>query len=90
MEAPQNKRFYGKMGSLPHLGHLDRWEGEDFGWNNRGLKQGAIGNNLGEHIGNLKGTCWEPIGNLKGNMLGTKENVKTKIPSPPPPPPKKT
>jgi hypothetical protein len=24
-----------------------------------GLKRGAIGNTLREHIGNLKGTCWE-------------------------------
>jgi hypothetical protein len=24
-----------------------------------GLKPGAIGNTLGEHIENLKGTCWE-------------------------------
>jgi hypothetical protein len=34
-----------------------------------GLKQGAIGNPLGEHIGNLMGIHWE----LEGNMLGTKE-----------------
>jgi len=34
-----------------------------------GLKRGAIGNNLGEHIGNLMGTHWE----LEGNLLGTKE-----------------
>jgi hypothetical protein len=34
-----------------------------------GLKQGAIGNTLGEHIGNLMGTHWE----LEGNTLGTKE-----------------
>jgi len=33
-----------------------------------GLKPGAIGNTLGEHIGNLMGTYWE----LEGNMLGTK------------------
>jgi hypothetical protein len=30
-----------------------------------GLKRGAIGNNLGEHIGNLKGTCWEQRENEK-------------------------
>jgi hypothetical protein len=37
-----------------------------------GLKRGAIGNTLGEHIENLrniKGTHWE----LLGNILGTKE-----------------
>jgi hypothetical protein len=46
-----------------------------------GLKQGAIGNILGEHIGNLKGTHWE----LEGNMLGTKGKMKRIHPSPPPP-----
>jgi hypothetical protein len=34
-----------------------------------GLKRGAIGNTLEEHIGNLMGTQWE----LEGNVLGTKE-----------------
>jgi hypothetical protein len=38
-----------------------------------GLKRGAIGNTLGEHIGNLKGTCWE-------------ERKKEKSPPPPPAP----
>jgi hypothetical protein len=33
-----------------------------------GLKRGAIGNTLEEHIGNLMGTRWE----LERNMLGTK------------------
>jgi hypothetical protein len=40
-----------------------------------GLKRGAIGNTLGEHIensGNILRTWWEPI----GNMLGTKEKWK--------------
>ncbi len=40
-----------------------------------GLKRGAIGNTLGEHIGNLTnilGTHWE----LDGNILGTKEKEK--------------
>ncbi len=36
------------------------------------LKRGAIGNNIGEHIGNLMGTQWE----FERNMLGTKENGK--------------
>jgi len=34
-----------------------------------GLKQGVIGNSLGEHIenlGNILVASWEPIGNLKG------------------------
>jgi hypothetical protein len=34
-----------------------------------GLKRGAIGNTLGEHIGNLMGTHWE----LEGNILRTQE-----------------
>jgi len=34
-----------------------------------GLKQGAIGNTLGEHIGNMIGIHLE----LEENMLGTKE-----------------
>ncbi len=41
-----------------------------------GLKQGANGNTLEEHIGNLVGIHWE----LEENMLGTKE--KQKKPSP--------
>jgi hypothetical protein len=40
MEAPQNKRFYGKKGGL--------WA------KHMGLKRGVIGNTLGEHIGNLR------------------------------------
>ncbi len=35
MEAPQNRRFYGKDGVPPPLAHLYRWEGEDFGQNIR-------------------------------------------------------
>jgi len=32
-----------------------------------GLKRGAIGNTLEEHIGKLKGTCWKnPTQNFKG------------------------
>jgi hypothetical protein len=41
-----------------------------------GLKQGAIGNTLGEHIGNLMGTHWE----LEGNMVGTKDFKKKSSP----------
>jgi hypothetical protein len=37
-----------------------------------GLKQGAIGNIIGEHIVNLKGTCWE-------------QRKEEKIPPPPSP-----
>jgi hypothetical protein len=41
-----------------------------------GLKQGAIGNTLEEHNGNLVGTHCE----LEGNMLGTKEKLKKPSP----------
>jgi hypothetical protein len=37
-----------------------------------GLKQGAIGNTLGEHMENL-GNTWRTLSELEGNMLGTKE-----------------
>jgi hypothetical protein len=37
-----------------------------------GLKQGAVGNTIGEPIGNLKGTCWN------------KEKMKKSSSSPPP------
>jgi len=33
------------------------------------IKGGAIGNTLGEHIGNLKGTCWEQRKNEKNPPL---------------------
>jgi hypothetical protein len=33
-----------------------------------GLKPGAIGNTLGEPIGNLKGTCWEQRKNEKNPL----------------------
>jgi hypothetical protein len=46
---------------------------------NMGLKRGAIGNTLGEQIGNLMGISWE----LKGNMLGIKEKRKKSFPHPP-------
>jgi hypothetical protein len=41
-----------------------------------GLKQAAIGNTLGEHIGKLMGTH----GELERNMLGTKEKWKRSFP----------
>jgi hypothetical protein len=44
-----------------------------------GLKPGAIGITLGEHIGNLKGRCWGK----------TKKNKKKPLPLPTPPPPNK-
>jgi hypothetical protein len=42
-----------------------------------GLKQGAILNTLGEHVGNL-GTHWA----LERNIEGTKENGKKSSPHP--------
>jgi hypothetical protein len=57
-EAPQNKRFYGKMECLPlwatYIGEKGRTLGKTYR-----LKLGVIGNTLGEYIGNL------------GNILGT-------------------
>ncbi len=62
---------------------MDRWSASPFVppmykrrgglWTKHiGLKRRAIGNTLGEHIGNLIGTRRE----LEGNMLGTKEKKK--------------
>jgi len=53
MEAPLNRRLYGKMECL------SLWPtciGQKGGlWpKHMGLKLGAIGNTLGEHIGNLR------------------------------------
>jgi hypothetical protein len=59
---------------------MERWSACPFGssiqvrrgglWpKHRGLKGGAIGNPLGEHIGNLMGTNWE----LERNIWGTKK-----------------
>jgi hypothetical protein len=44
---PQNRRFYGKMESAQRGGLWAK---------HIGVKQGAIGNTLGEHIGNLERT----------------------------------
>jgi len=80
MEAPQNRRFYVKMECLPPLAHLYIEVRRGGLWaKHRGLKRGAIGNTLGEHIGNLKNilkTRWEPIGNLKGEHVGNKGKMK--------------
>jgi hypothetical protein len=55
-----------------------RWEGEDFEQNMWGLKWGAIGNTLGEHIGNLKGTCWEQRKKKKKQFPAPSLSLKTK------------
>ncbi len=51
-------------------------KGRTLGKTYMGLKRGAIGNTLGEHIRNLMGTHWE----LEGNILGAKENEKNPHP----------
>jgi hypothetical protein len=69
-EAPQNRSFFGKM-EPPPLAHLLfsffflilLWA------KHMGIKRSAIGNTLGEQIGNLMETHWE----LERNILGTKE-----------------
>jgi hypothetical protein len=65
MEAPQNRRFYGKMECLPlwptYIGENWRTSGKTYG-----IKARC-------HWEQPWGTYWEPIGNLKGNKLGTKE-----------------
>jgi hypothetical protein len=54
IEAPQNRRSYGKMKSLPlrptYIGEKGRTLGKTFGIQVRCCW---------EHIGNLKGTYWE-------------------------------
>jgi len=68
MEAPQNKRFYGKRECLP------LWP-TYVGDKTYAIKVRCYREHPWEHIGNLgnienmMGTHWE----LEGNMLGTKE-----------------
>jgi hypothetical protein len=54
MEAPQNKRFYGKIEcyslSPTYLGEKGRILGKLYG-----LKRGAIGTTFREHVGNKEG-----------------------------------
>jgi len=75
MEAPQNRRLYGKMECLvpTPLVHLYRWEGEDFRQNIYWIEVRCYW----EHHW---GTYWE----LERNMLGTKEKWKEILPSPHP------
>jgi hypothetical protein len=53
MKAPQNRIFYGKMKCPPfgltYIGEKER----DLWAKHMGLKRGAIGNTLGEHLRNL-------------------------------------
>jgi hypothetical protein len=61
MDAPQNKRFYGKMECLPlwptYLGEKGRTLGKTYGIKTRCYWEYPLGNTLG-----TQGTCWEPDG----------------------------
>jgi hypothetical protein len=55
MEAPQNRRFYGKMKCLPPLAKTYIGEkGRALCKKHMRLKQGAIGNTLGNMLGTKK------------------------------------
>jgi len=68
MEAPQNKRFYGKMECLPiwptYINENRRTLGKTYG-----IKMRFIGNTLWEHIGNLKKTCSEQMEKWQQSFL---------------------
>jgi hypothetical protein len=73
--------------SVSPWAHLYRWGRGGLWAKHNGLKPGAIGRTLGEHIvnlGNILGTWWELIGNLKGTFWKQRKNEKSS-PSPPPP-----
>jgi hypothetical protein len=61
MEAPRNRRFYGKMDCLSLFGPIIQVRKGGLWAKHMGLKRGIIGNTLVKHIENLKGTCWEQI-----------------------------
>jgi hypothetical protein len=83
MEAPQHRRFYGKMECLllwpTYISEKGRTLGKTYEIKARWYWEHSWGTHK-EHIGNLMRTHWE----FEGNMLGTKENGK----HPPPPSPK--
>jgi len=66
MEAPQNRRFYGKMECLPFGPPIWVKRGEVWA-KHMGLKQGVIGNTLGTYgtYWELQGNCWEQRKNEK-------------------------
>ncbi len=84
MEAPQNRRIYGKMECLPlwptyiyiyiyiYIGEKGRTLGKTWGIKARCYWEHPWGTHWEpkEHIENLMGTHWELEG---GAMLGTKE-----------------
>ncbi len=79
------KRWSASPFGLP-LAQLYRWEGGKLWAKHMGLTQGAIGNTLRAHVGNLRNTLrtWnEPIENLKGTCWN-KRKMKKILPSPSP------
>ncbi len=91
-----NKKL--KLWRLPKKENsVERWSASPFGpaiearrgelqAKRMGLKQGAIGNTLGEHIGNIGNilrTSWKFIGNLKGTCWEQRKNLKKSSPRPP-------
>jgi hypothetical protein len=76
-----------KNKQIPHMGSTYTGEKRRGGlWaKHTGLRRGAIGNTLGEHIGNiwnLFGFWLEPIWNLKGTCWEQRENEKILPPKP--------
>jgi hypothetical protein len=75
MEAPQSRRFYGKLKCHPlwpsYIGEKGRTLGKTYGIKRRYYWEHPCGTHWEprEHLGNLMGIHWE----LEGNMLGTKE-----------------
>jgi hypothetical protein len=73
MEAPENRRFHGKMECLPlwptYIGEKGRTLGNTYGIKVRCYWEHPWGTHWEptEHIRNLMGTHWE----LEGNMLDT-------------------
>jgi hypothetical protein len=88
MQTPQNRRFYGKMEWPSFWPSYIGVKGRGLWAKHMGLKRGAIGNTLEEHIrnlGNILGTWWESIGNLKGTFGNKGEKKKSFPPLPPAP-----
>jgi hypothetical protein len=71
MEAPQNRRFYGKMECFPlwptYIGEKGRTLDKTYGIKASCYRKHPWKTHweLREHIGNLKGTCWEQRKNGK-------------------------
>jgi len=80
MEAPQNRRFYGKMECFPlcptYIGEKGRTLGKTYVVKARCYLEHPWGTHW-EPIENLKGTCWEQRKNEK-NHLPPPPNLKEK------------